>query len=211
MKHLKPLAIGLLFLFVTVNTRAQSTELQQLILNVTKLEQLKAILKTMKDGYTTLSKGYNAVKDLSQGNFDLHQVFLDNLLQVSPTVKNYYRVYEIIQKQKSITSEYRNAFTQFKSMNVFNDGQLRYMEDVYTGLIKRSAKELDDLIMVLTAGELRMNDAERLKTIDKIDANVSDQLNFLRYFNKNNNITAIQKYRSLKDLESLRAIYGITP
>ena len=56
---------------------AQSTEIQQLLLNVEKLAQLKKILSNMKKGYEIVSNGYNTIKDISKGNFNLHEAFLD--------------------------------------------------------------------------------------------------------------------------------------
>ena len=40
-----------------------------------------------------------AVKDMTEGNFSLHKTFLDALMQVSPAVKNYKRVGDIINYQ----------------------------------------------------------------------------------------------------------------
>ncbi|HUQ67577.1 MAG TPA: hypothetical protein VM101_15550, partial [Flavitalea sp.] len=51
---------------------SQSDEAQQLLLNVEKLTQLKKILNDMYKGYKIVSKGYNTIKDISEGNFDLH-------------------------------------------------------------------------------------------------------------------------------------------
>ena len=202
------LVMAILLPYLTAQrATAQSFELEQLILNVTKLEQLRNILDKMKDGYEQLSKGYKTVRDLSKGNFDIHKVFLDKMLEVSPTVSGYYRVYEVMRKQKSILSEYGEALASFRDMQVFSTRELSYIESVYKGLVKRSGKELDDLLMIITSGQLRMNEADRLKRIDRIDANLTDQLNFLRYFNSNTNTLAAQKYRARQDMATLRSIY----
>ena len=81
---------------------AQSTEIQQLLLNVEKLAQLKKILSNMKKGYEIVSTGYNTIKDISKGNFNIHQTFLNGLMQVSPTVKKYKRIAEIITYQTQL-------------------------------------------------------------------------------------------------------------
>ena len=93
--------VGLWMLFFTMNNsaKAQSQEAQQLLLNVEKLSQLKNILSDMKKGYQVISGGYNAIKDISQGNFSLHGIFLDGLMLVSPEVKKYRRVADIISYQ----------------------------------------------------------------------------------------------------------------
>src|SRR4051812_41409108 len=90
----------------------QSDEMQQLMLNIEKLAQFKQILSDMKKGYETVSKGYGMVKDLSQGNFNLHKAFLDGLMEASPAVKKYKKVAEIIQFQLQLVQEYKKASTR---------------------------------------------------------------------------------------------------
>ena len=79
----------LLIVFLSTNICfGQSQEAKQLLLNVEKLAQLKLMLSHMKTGYQILEKGYTSIKNISQGNFNLHRDFLDGLLQVSPAVKH---------------------------------------------------------------------------------------------------------------------------
>src|ERR1700761_7207600 len=81
--------------------KAQSIaqDLQQLSLDYQKLSGLKSILKQMYTGYEVLSKGYSAVKDVAQGNFNLHEAFIDGLFIVSPAVRVYPRIADIINDQ----------------------------------------------------------------------------------------------------------------
>jgi hypothetical protein len=108
---------------------AQSTEIQQLLLNVEKLAQLKKILSNMKKGYEIVSTGYNTIKDISKGNFNIHQTFLDGLMQVSPTVKKYKRIAEIITCQTQLVKEYKSAFRRFDASNLFNGNEIKYMDN----------------------------------------------------------------------------------
>ncbi len=185
--------------FVSIRTIAQSDEAQQLLLNVEKLAQLKKILHNMYQGYQLISKGYNTIKDISQGNFDLHKNFLYGLLAVSPAVKKYKRIADIIQQQNQLVKEYKSAFKRFKTSNLFNSTEIKYMENVYENLFNNSLQNLDDLAMIVTAGKLRMSDDERLTAIDRVFDDVSDKLNFLRTFNKENNILALQRGREMLD------------
>jgi len=54
-----------------ISSRAQSVAdvIRQLVLDYQKLASLKNIVSQMYTGYTVLSKGYGAVKDVAQGNF----------------------------------------------------------------------------------------------------------------------------------------------
>ena len=188
---------------------AQSTEIQQLLLNIEKLAQLKKILSNMKNGYEIVSNGYNTIKDISKGNFNLHEAFLDSLMQVSPTVKKYKKIGEIIIFQTQLVKEYKSAFRRFDASNLFNANEIRYMDNVYSNLFNKSLQNLNELTMVITARKLRMSDDERLNAIDRIYIDMGDKLVFLRTFNKENNVIAIQRGRELVDTKVSKKLNGL--
>lgn len=196
----------LLILVVKVNGFAQSTEAQQLLLNVEKLSQLKNILKDMKKGYTVISNGYNAVKNISKGNFSIHEVFIDGLMLVSPEVRKYRRVADIITYQKDILSEYKMALKRFQSADVFSPAELSYLSVVYTSFFSQSLDNLDELTMVITANNLRMNDEERLKAIDHIFEDTSDKLTFLRSFNREAGLLMQQRKTAQANLKRMKGL-----
>lgn len=203
------LGIALFSLALANKAMAQTDEIAQLLLNVEKLAQFKQILSDMKKGYKILNGGYNTIKDLSQSNFSLHKTFLDALMEVSPTVKNYKRVADIINYQVILVKEYKSAFKRFKRDNNFNEQELAYLGRVYENLFKQSLNNLDDLVTIITANKLRMSDDERLKAIDKIFADMQDKLLFLRHFNNNTTVLAVQRAKERNDANTMRLIYGI--
>ena len=188
---------------------AQSTEVQQLLLNVEKLAQLKKILSNMKKGYEIVSSGYNTIKDISKGNFNIHQAFLDGLMQVSPAVRKYKRIGEIISFQTQLVKEYKSAFRRFDASNLFNANEIKYMSNVYGNLFNKSLQNLEELAMVITAGKLRMSDDERINAIDRIFDDMGDKLVFLRTFNKENNVLAIQRGREMVDTKVSKKLNGL--
>lgn len=196
-------------LLAIVPAKAQVQELEQLALDIEKLAQLKSILTNMYKGYQILTKGYNTVKDLAEGNFNLHKVFLDGLWEVSPNVKKYKRIAEIINGQKVLVKEYKTAFNYFKSINAFDDSDIDYLSQVYSSLFNRSLKNIDELLMVITSNQLRMNDAERLKIIDRIYDDMEDKLSFLHDFNSRIAIIAQQKKSGLNEMKVLEKLHGI--
>ena len=188
---------------------AQTPEVTQLILNIQKLNQLRKILKELKAGYDILFKGYTTIKDISKGNFKLHEAFLDGLLEVSPAVKRYKRIAEIIDFQLKLVSEYRTAFGHFQSGKYFNKDELDYMERVYARLINQSLKNLDALTLVVTAKKMRMSDDERLSAIDKIHKEMQDKLVFLRHFNSTAATLGLQRAKVSVEVESSAQLNGI--
>lgn len=208
MKRIILLLIVLTAGTVSPKARAQTAEAEQLLLNWEKLTQLKAILENMYDGYRTLEKGYNAVKDLSEGNFSLHKTFLDDLLEVSPAVRNYRRVADIISNQLRMVSEYKTAYKRFREAGTFTPEEIRYLGNVYARLLGKSLQQLEELTMVLTAGELRMSDEERLKTIDRIYTGITDQYAFLRHFNSSTALLSVQRLREKAEIELSQKLQG---
>ena len=207
---MKKLLIILGFIFLTSPgiAVAQSAEVQQLLLNIQKLAQLKKILSNMKSGYQIVSGGYNTIKDISKGNFNLHQTFLDGLMQVSPAVRKYKRIGEIISMQGQLVKEYKSAFRRFEASNLFNANEMTYMKNVYANLFNKSLQNLEELSMIVTAGKLRMSDDERLNAIDRIFNDAGDKLIFLRTFNKENNVLAIQRGREMVDTRVSKKLNG---
>jgi hypothetical protein len=208
MATVKNIIVGLL-LFISVQAHAQLSDAQQLILDIEKLTQLKSILSDMKTGYQIYNQGYGTISGLAKGNFDLHNVYLTGLLAVSPTVKNYTRVAEIILQQASLVSEYKRANSAFKQSGSFSAGELSYMSDVYTRLINQSLDNLDELNTILSDSKLRMSDAERIKGIDRVYASSTDQLQCLRAFNRQGIILSLQRSKDLNDTQSLKQLYQI--
>lgn len=195
------LFMAVICLFLTPDkSKAQSAEIQQLILNIEKLSQFKKILSDMKKGYELLSGGYKTVKDMTEGNFSLHKTFLDALMQVSPAVKNYKRVGEIVEYQISIVKESRNGMNRFIKNGNFSGQEINYFEKVYGNLLNESLRNLDELTMVITADKLRMSDDERLKAVDDIYEQMQDKLLFLRNFNTTSNVLALQRSKEKNDV-----------
>lgn len=200
MKKILILTILITLLMIPVKSMGQSAEIQQLILNIEKLSQFKKILSDMKKGYELLSGGYKTVKDMTEGNFSLHKNFLDALMQVSPAVKNYKRVAEIVEYQISIVKESRNGMNRFIKSGNFSGQEINYFEKVYGNLLNQSLRNLDELTMVITADKLRMSDDERLKAVDDIYEQMQDKLLFLRNFNASSNVLALQRSKEKNDV-----------
>lgn len=186
----------------------QSQEAKQLLLNVEKLAQLKLMLSHMKTGYQILEKGYTSIKNISQGNFNLHRDFLDGLLQVSPAVKKYSKVADIIRVQFKLVKECKDALAEFRGSRQFTIAEIEYLGNVYANLLKESMKMLDELVMVITAGQLRMSDDERLQAIDKIYDQVMEQYTFLNEFNNGTAILSLQREKEKMDIDLMRKVHG---
>jgi len=209
MKKTRRTLILLFFALSALTVKAQSFEVQQLLLDWEKLTQLKSILNSMYEGYEDLSKGYTAIKDISEGNFNIHKNFLDGLLQVNPYIKQYKRVASIIQYQILIVKN-SAAIKNFEISGLFSEDEVRYIKTVYKNLLKESGKNLDDLLTVVTANELRMSDDERFSAIDRIFNDVQNKLMFLKSFNNSTSVLAAQRKYEAWEVQKDKILFGIS-
>jgi hypothetical protein len=200
----------LLYAFSFQPVKAQIStgqDMQQLLYDIEKLTQFKSILSDMQQGYNILTQGYEQVKSLSQGNFNLHSVFLGGLLQINPEVGKYVRVADIIADEASILSEYKRAYRQFQNSGGFRGDELGYLSRVYAQLTSAALNDVNELANIITASKLRMSDDERLSAIDRIYARSSDKLSFLRDFNRRTSMLLLQRQQEQNEVNNLKSLY----
>lgn len=191
-------------------SRAQSAGdlIEQLVLDFQKLQEMKAILQDMYTSYKILDQGYTRIRDIAQGQFNLHKAFLDGLLAVSPVVKNYYRVEQIIQSEYDLVREYKASSGRAHGSGLFSETELGYIDGIYTTLFRRSLQSIDELTMVLTDDELRMSDAQRLAAIDRVYGEIGGQLRAVRQLNNETSVQLVQREKAINDIKTLKILYG---
>jgi hypothetical protein len=192
-----------LFCVVTIMFSAasygQKYETEVLLLNIAKYESMRETVKEVKDTYEILSKWYGKIEDVATGDLKLHSVFLDELKTVSPTVLKYYKIGEIVKKEKVMIDHYSNFFGFVRNSENFNEKEVTYLKNLFNKLLNESGDHMEQLFMVITASDLNMSDQERIKVIDKLSDNIDGQLSFLT--DLNNQIFTISAYKDKEKKE----------
>ena len=186
---------------------AQSYELQRLILDIQKLEEIKKTLSGLYKSYEILEKGYTAIREISKGSFQLHNAFLGSLREASPPVKKYYKVSQIIARQLEVVHLSRSALHRYEGSDLLSGAEQDFLTNVYGKIINRSFENLGSLLDVLGAGTLRMSDAERLSAIDRIDRDTGQQLSDARWFTRQSLGLTSARQAEAGDLESVRGLF----
>ena len=200
---------GLVWPAAGLMAQSLTDDIEQLQLDVQKLAQLKAILTEMYQEYELLHTGYERIKNLSQGTFDLHKAFLDGLLLVSPVVSGYPKVLDIVTKEANLMGDYQAAYGYFQRSGQFTPQELTGMALFYGNLVARCATDVEELTMLVTSGQLRMSDGERLTAIDRVDGNVTGQLALLHSFDDAAALQVVERAQEAKDVGAVRGLYGV--
>ena len=161
----------------------------------------------MYRGYTILGNGYSSIKDLSQGNYNLHKSYLDKLLDVSSTVKTDPKIASVMGEQKQIEATCRSSRQLITQSAFFNANEKTAMNILLQNIAARSYSLIEELQMITTPGVLRMNDAERSAFIARIEKAMNEKLVMVRQQQKN--IESLNSLRSkqLSETEKIKSLY----
>ncbi|WP_392470266.1 TerB family tellurite resistance protein [Sphingobacterium cellulitidis] len=189
----------------------QSAEISQLILNVEKLTQMKKILSQMKQTYSVLNKGYGMIRDLSKGNFDLHRIFLQGLFEASPSVRRYHKVKLVIDLQLQVVSLTKRFIQRFRNSGLFSLEELQYLSLVQEKALEESLMILQELIVLVVDGKLKMNDGERLLAIDVLYSKMERSVEYLRTMVNSTDILRYQRMRESRDIDRMEEMTQKVP
>jgi hypothetical protein len=206
MKRIIVIITMLLFQF---SAFAQAQELEQLKINLEKLLQLKLMLAQAKQGYQTLSNGYNAIRDVIKGNFDLHKKQLDLLLVVSDRVRSSPAIQKCLTNYGSMGQEVQGWMQLARSLGLFTSKELDGMNKEFLLMIELGKEDKQTLSLVLSNRTLRMSDAERLSLIEMISSNSDQYLDSVRSKVKGQAAIAVARAQVKKDIDAIRRLYGL--
>lgn len=140
---------------------------------------------------------------------DLYSDYYQELSQVKQIISDYDEVKSIISTQERIVSGYNSAHAQFKQDKHFSQSELNYMEQVYSGIITESLKNLDQLLLVVQAFVTQMTDEKRLAIIHAAAQGMQKNYNDLKAFNNQNIELSLQRSTDASDLETVKRLYGL--
>ena len=182
--------------------RQKKTQQKYLLQQIAALEVYTGYLKK---GYEIVNGGLQTISDFSNGEFGLHNAFISSLKKVSPVVRNYVRVAEIIAMQLAIG----RAFDNIKPSSYLTISNQLYIQQVRENLGEESLKDLEELLLVITSGKVEMRDDERLARLDKVHVSMRDKSAFVQYFIGEVRLLMAQKEMENGSIEQLKNRYEI--
>ena len=139
----------------------------------------------------------------------LYSNYYTELGNIKATISKYQRIKDITLKQAALVSEYKQAWSLFKQDNHFNPQELSYMQQVYTGILDASVKNLDEIMLVVSPAKTQMTDEQRLELINKASDHLDENYNDLHQFNNQGIQLSLQRSKDLNDTQSIKKLYGI--
>ena len=174
-----------------------------------QIAALQVYLGYAKKGYNIVNSGVNTIRNIKNGDFNLHRDFFNRLKNVNPSILKYAKVADIIAYQVKIIKQTKMTLQQIKETKQFTETEVDYCKQVFDNLLDECIKTVDELILVTTSGNLEMKDDERLKRIDSLYADVQDKYSFACSFSDDMGILAVQRLGEQMEINRSKLINGI--
>ena len=139
----------------------------------------------------------------------LYSNYYTELGKIKSAIANYQRIKDITIKQAALVSEYKQAWSLFRQDSHFNPQELSYMQQVYSGILDASVKNLDEIMLVVSPAKTQMTDEQRLELINHASDHLDENYNDLHQFNNQGIQLSLQRSKDLNDTQSIKKLYGI--
>lgn len=176
---------------------------------IQQIAALKMYMGFANKGYSIAQNGLKTIDYFKKGEWHLHSDFFNSLNIINPEIKNYAKVADIIALQALILHSYRNTYQQIKQNDLFNAGEVDYIQQVYNILIKSCAADLDDITSVVTPRDWKLKDDERFKRIDALYISMLDKYSFAQSFGNETKILALQRMKDKNAIQISRSLNSL--
>jgi hypothetical protein len=170
---------------------------------------LQFYLGYLEKGYEIASAGLNAINSIKNGDFNLHNGFFNSLKWVKPSIRNSAAVADIILMQRQIVKCGKLVIELAEGSNQFTSAEVVSLKQVADRLLEDCAGSIDELVRVITSGELEMKDDERMRRIEKLRANMEGQYRFCRSFADETGQLVMQRKVEQLEIDRSGKIFGL--
>jgi hypothetical protein len=140
---------------------------------------------------------------------NLFRTYYQDLFTVKTMINDYEQVRNITLRQEMLVREYQSAWALTQQDKHFNASELQYISRVYTGILKASISNLDQLMNLVNSFKTQMSDGKRMELINKTSKSVDQNYNDLKQFNNENSMLSLQRAKDENDLQATKNLYGI--
>lgn len=129
---------------------------------------LKLYSSYVSKGCGIVKTGLATIHNIKEGDLSLHSGYFSSLGKVSPVVKRYSRIADILTIELSIMKRIDKSIHTFTNDSSFSLAELNYIRQVFENLKNACGIAVNELYQIITDAKLQMKDDERLIAIDRI-------------------------------------------
>lgn len=191
---------------VSIRAHAQKPKHKRLI---EQIAALQVYIGYAQLGYSIANKGLTTVRNIKNGDFNLHRDFISSFKKVNPKIKGYAKVADIIALQLRIISAIKECLRGVKDARQFTTAEIDHCAMVFQNVLTASLENIEQLLEIISDGELQMKDDERLKRIDALYADMQDKFAFSSSFSEEMALLTVQRMHQRADIELSKKLNGL--
>ena len=169
-----------------------------------QIAALRAYTGYVRKGYTVVRDGLGIVRDITNGEFGLHELFITGLKKASPAVRNDVRIAEIMAMELSIV----RSFANLVKVKGLPPDRLAYLTTVRSKLRNECLDDFEELLLVVTSGKVEMGDAERLSRLEHIHQRMRDKADFVQDFSTKVFLLTKQQDSEARNVKQIGGFYA---
>jgi hypothetical protein len=149
------------------------------------------------------------IAGVSKQQTELFTTYYNDLSTVKTIITDYEQVKNITLEQEALVREYQSAWSLVQQDKHFSASELNYISSVYTGILKASVNNLDQLMNLVNSFKTQMSDGKRMELINKTSRNVDQNYNDLKKFNDENTMLSLERAKDQNDIQATKNLYGL--
>jgi len=179
-----------------------------------KVQQLQNQTIALQNAEASLENNLhlNSLNDISgwlNKERSLYADYYQELAKVKTIISDYDEVKKIISQQQQLLSEYHQASTLFHQDSHFSVAEMNAMENIYSGILQESARNLDEVMLAVSSLQTQMDDAERMSMVHHASSGMQTNLDHLRQYNNQNVTLSLERAKDEQDRRTVQQLYGI--
>jgi hypothetical protein len=151
----------------------------------------------------------NEISEWSDKQRSLYDEYYQELWKVKSTIAYYKRIKDLTLKQVAMVGEYQRAWRLFQSDKHFRPEEIIEMQRVYLGILDASARNLEQIMLVVNPGKTQMTDQQRLEAINLAGDRLDESFGDLKQYNNQNMMLSLHRGKDLNEIQTIKNYYGI--
>jgi hypothetical protein len=149
------------------------------------------------------------IADWTDKHKKLYEQYYEELWKVKKAIETYERIRYIMRRQQQIVEVYKKTWNILKDDDHFTVGEIRLMQKVYSGILKTSVQNLEQMLLVVKSFDTQMTDGKRLEIIALTAESIERNYRDLQRFNAQNVRLSMSRAKDQHEVAQLKRLYEL--
>ena len=149
------------------------------------------------------------IADWTDKHKKLYEQYYEELWKVKKAIETYERIRYIMRRQQQIVEVYKKTWNILKDDDHFTAEEIRYMQKVYSGILKTSLENLEQMLLVVKSFDTQMTDGKRLEIIALTAESIERNYHDLQRFNAQNVRLSVSRAKDQYEVAQLKRLYEL--